>query len=75
MQSRTAIRSYSEFLESGGIFIIKLELELFMIGQRFSLMVVWHCSALLAPRWISIYLLRLNGKLKTGKKVPNLFHC
>jgi len=35
MQSRTAIRSYSEFLESGGIFIIKLELELFMIGQRF----------------------------------------
>jgi hypothetical protein len=46
-----------------------------MIGQRFPLMVVWHCSALLAARWISIYLLRLNGKLKTGKKVPNLFHC
>ena len=71
MQYRTAIGSYSEFLDSGGIFIIELELESFMIGQRFQLMVVWHCFALHAHRWISIYLLRLNGKPKTGKKVPN----
>jgi hypothetical protein len=71
MQYRTAIGSYSEFLDSGGIFIIELELESFMIGQRFRLMVVWHCFALHAHRWISIYLLRLNGKPKTGKKVPN----
>jgi len=42
-----------------------------MIGQRFPLMVVLHCSALLAHRWISTYLLRLNEKPKTGKKVPN----
>ena len=40
MQYRTAIGSYSKFLDSGRIFIIELELELFMIGQIHLLMVV-----------------------------------
>ena len=68
MQCRTAIESYSGSPESGVIFTITLELELFIIGQIIWLMVVSHCSALLVHRRISTYPLRPNGKLTTGKQ-------
>jgi len=50
--SRTDIGSYSESLDSGGTFTITLELALFMIGQIFLSMAVWHCSVLLVRRRI-----------------------
>jgi hypothetical protein len=45
MQCRIVIRSYSEFPESGGICIIKFELDLSMIDLMLLLMVVLPYSA------------------------------
>ena len=73
MQYRTDIESYSECLESGGIFTTELELESFMIDLMFPLMAVWQCSAPLVRRWISTYRLKLNGKPMTGKHKHYVF--
>jgi hypothetical protein len=39
-----------------------------MIARIHPLMVVWHCSAPLVRKWISIYPLRMNGNLMTGEE-------
>ena len=68
MWCMTAIESYSGSPESGGIFTIALEPELYMISQIILLKMVRCCSAWLVHRWISTYPLRWNGKLTTGKE-------
>src|SRR6202034_551376 len=74
MWCRTAIESYSRSPNSGKIFTIAFEPELYMIDQIILLKVVWRCSVQLVHRWISTYPLRRNGKPTTGKEDVH-FYC